>query len=161
MAILNIVKEGDPTLRKICRPVTEITPRIIRLLDDMRDTLIEANGAGLAAPQVGILRRICLVDDGEEILELINPEIISVEGEQEEIEGCLSVPDVWGVTHRPEKVTVKALNRYGEEFTASGEGIVARCFCHETDHLDGKLFTDNAVHILTPDEAKELFSDED
>ena len=160
MAILNIVKEGDPTLRKVCRPVTEITPRILQLLDDMRDTLIEANGAGLAAPQVGILRRICLVDTGEEILELINPEIIATEGVQNELEGCLSVPDVWGVTERPMKVTVRATNRFGEEFTAEGEGLVARCFCHELDHLDGHLFTDRAVHILTPEEIKEQFGED-
>ena len=145
MAILNIVKEGDATLRKVCRPVTEITPRILQLLDDMRDTLIEANGAGLAAPQVGILRRICLVDAGDEIFELINPEIIATEGVQNELEGCLSVPNVWGVTERPMKVTVRATNSYGEEFTAEGEGLVARCFCHELDHLDGHLFTDRAV----------------
>ena len=161
MAILNIVKEGDPTLRKVCRPVTEITPRIIQLLDDMKDTLIESNGAGLAAPQVGILRRICVVDTGEEILELINPEIIYTEGEQQEMEGCLSVPDVWGITDRPMKVRVKALNRKGEEFIAEGEELVARCFCHELDHLDGRLFIDNAVHILTPDEVAEMMDDRD
>ena len=160
MAILNIVKEGDATLRKVCRPVTEITPRILQLLDDMRDTLLEANGAGLAAPQVGILRRICLVDAGDEILELINPEIIATEGVQNELEGCLSVPDVWGVTERPMKVTVRALNRYGEEFTAEGEGLVARCFCHELDHLDGHLFTDRAIHILTPEEMREQFGED-
>ena len=160
MAILNIVKEGDATLRKVCRPVTEITPRILQLLDDMRDTLIEANGAGLAAPQVGILRRICLVDTGDEILELINPEIIASEGVQNELEGCLSVPDVWGVTERPMKVTVRALNRYGEEFTAEGEELVARCFCHELDHLDGHLFTDRALHILTPEEIREQFGED-
>ena len=160
MAIMNILKDGDEILRKKSRPVTEITPRILQLLDDMRDTLIEANGAGLAAPQVGILRRICLVDTGEEILELINPEIIATEGVQNELEGCLSVPDVWGVTERPMKVTVRATNRFGEEFTAEGEGLVARCFCHELDHLDGHLFTDRAVHILTPEEMKEQFGED-
>lgn len=156
MAILNIVKDGDPTLRKVCRPVTEITPRILQLLDDMKDTLIEANGVGLAAPQVGILRRIVLVDNGEEILELINPEIIETEGEQEEVEGCLSVPDVWGVTQRPMWVKVKALNRNGEEFVVEGEDINARCFCHELDHLDGHLFTDRAIRILTPEEVEDM-----
>jgi peptide deformylase len=159
MAILNIVKEGDPTLRKVCRPVTEITPRILTLLNDMRETLIEANGAGLAAPQVGILRRIALVDLGEEIVELINPEIVETEGEQEEVEGCLSVPDVWGVTRRPARVKVKALNREGEEFTVEGEGLNARCLCHEIDHLDGHLFTDNVLHILTPEEVKEMMEE--
>ena len=156
MAILNIVKEGDETLRKKCRPVTEITPRIITLLDDMRETLASANGVGLAAPQVGILRRICLVDDGEEVIELINPEIVETEGEQQGMEGCLSVPDVWGITDRPMRVKVRALNRHGEEFTAEGEELVARCFCHEIDHLDGVLFTDKAVHILTPEEVAEM-----
>ncbi len=159
MAILNIVKEGDPTLRKVCRPVTEITPRILTLLNDMRETLIEANGAGLAAPQVGILRRIALVDLGEETVELINPEIVETEGEQEEVEGCLSVPDVWGVTRRPARVKVKALNREGEEFTVEGEGLNARCLCHEIDHLDGHLFTDNVLHILTPEEVKEMMEE--
>ena len=159
MAILNIVKEGDPTLRKVCRPVVEITPRILTLLDDMRETLIEANGAGLAAPQVGILRRIALVDLGEEVVELINPEIIETEGEQEEVEGCLSVPDVWGVTKRPAYVKVRATNRFGEEFTVEGEGLNARCLCHEIDHLDGHLFTDNVLHILTPEEVEEMMED--
>ncbi|MBE6724546.1 MAG: peptide deformylase [Ruminococcaceae bacterium] len=159
MAILNIVKEGDPTLRKVCRPVVEITPRILTLLDDMKETLAEANGAGLAAPQVGILRRIALVDLGEEVVELINPEIIETEGEQEEVEGCLSVPDVWGVTKRPAYVKVRATNRFGEEFTVEGEGLNARCLCHEIDHLDGHLFTDNVLHILTPEEVEEMMED--
>ena len=159
MAILNIVKEGDETLRKHCRPVTEITPRIIRLLDDMRDTLADADGAGLAAPQVGILRRIAVCDTENGIVELINPEIVAAEGQQNELEGCLSVPGVWGITDRPAKVTVKATDRYGKEFTVTGEELDARCFCHEIDHLDGVLFTDNAVHILTPEEVKELNKD--
>jgi len=156
MAILNIVKEGDPVLAKVCRPVTEITPRILQLLDDMRETLMDANGAGLAAPQVGVLRRIALVDTGDEILELINPEIIEREGKQEELEGCLSVPDVWGVTQRPYWVKVKALNRYGEEFTVEGEELNARCFCHEIDHLNGGLFTDKTIRFLTPEEVEEM-----
>ena len=160
MAILNIVKEGDPLLRKKCRPVTEVTPRILTLLDDMKETLIEANGAGLAAPQVGILRRIALVDLGEEIVELINPEIVESEGEQEEVEGCLSVPDVWGITKRPAWVKVKAMNRDGEEIEVEGEGLNARCLCHEIDHLDGHLFTDNVVHILSPEEVEELMGGE-
>lgn len=159
MAILNIVKEGDETLRKHCRPVTEITPRIIRLLDDMRDTLADADGAGLAAPQVGILRRIAVCDTENGIVELINPEIVATEGQQNELEGCLSVPGVWGITDRPAKVTVKATDRYGKEFTVTGKELDARCFCHEIDHLDGVLFTDNAVHILTPEEVKELNKD--
>ena len=155
MAILNIVKEGDETLRKVCRPVTEITPRIRQLLDDMLETLIDSNGVGLAAPQVGILRRIAIVDDGENYIELINPVITEREGEQEEMEGCLSVPEVWGITHRPMRVKGRAMNRNGEEFTFEGEGLTARCFCHEIDHLDGKLFIDDAIHILTPEEVEE------
>ena len=161
MAILNIVKEGDPILRKTCRPVTEITPRIRQLAEDMAETLIDANGAGLAAPQVGILRRMVLVDNGEEILTLINPEIIAAEGEQEEMEGCLSVPDVWGVTHRPMKVTVRATGVDGKEFTMTGEGLTARAFCHELDHLEGVLFIDNAVHIYTPEEVEKMFGKDD
>lgn len=156
MAILNIVKEGDETLRKRCRPVAEITPRIIRLLDDMRETLADADGAGLAAPQVGILRRIAICDTENGIVEFINPKIIAVEGQQNELEGCLSVPGIWGITDRPKKVTVKATDRHGKEFTVTGEDLDARCFCHELDHLDGILFTDNAVHILTPEEVREL-----
>lgn len=159
MALLNIIKKGDETLRKVCRPVTAITPRIITLLDDMKETLIDAEGVGLAAPQVGILRRIALVidtNDGDRIYELINPEIIEREGEQEEMEGCLSVPGEWGITHRPMKVTVKAMDRDGNEFTVTGEGLTARCFCHEIDHLDGKLFTDEAVHMLTKEEIDEI-----
>ena len=156
MAILNLVKEGDPVLRKECRPVGEITPRIIRLLDDMRETLIDANGAGLAAPQVGVLRRIAIVENDGQFIELINPEIIAREGVQNEIEGCLSVPDVWGITERPEKVTVRATDRNGKEFTVEGEGLLARAFCHEIDHLSGKLFTDEAVRILSPEEVKEM-----
>ena len=156
MAILNIVKEGDPVLRKECRPVDAVTPRILRLLDDMKDTLADANGAGLAAPQVGVMRRIAIVENDGEYIELINPEIVSREGEQEELEGCLSVPGVWGITHRPAKVTVKAKGRDGKEFTVSGEGLLARAFCHEIDHLSGKLFTDDAVRILSPEEVEEM-----
>ena len=163
MALLNIIKKGDETLRKKCKPVGDVTPRIITLLDDMRDTLIDSEGVGLAAPQVGILRRIALVidtNDNDKMYELINPEIIEREGEQEEMEGCLSVPGEWAVTHRPMKVTVRAMDREGNVFTVSGEGLTARCFCHEIDHLDGKLFIDEAVHVLTKEEIAELFDEE-
>ncbi len=142
MAKLKIVKKGMPALRCVCRPVTEITPRILTLLDDMADTMYAANGCGLAAPQVGVLRRIVVIDVGDGILELINPEIISREGEQREQEGCLSCPGEWGITSRPARVTVRALNREGKKVEYSGEGLLARAFCHELDHLDGKLFTD-------------------
>lgn len=159
MALLNIIKKGDDTLRKVCRPVEKISPRILTLLDDMRETLIDSEGVGLAAPQIGVLRRIALVidtNDDDKLYELINPEIIEREGEQEEMEGCLSVPGEWGYTHRPMKVTVKALDRNGNEFTVTGEGLTARCFCHEIDHLDGKLFVDEAVRMLTKEEIEEL-----
>ncbi len=153
MAKLNIVKEGDPVLRGKCRPVLEITPRIITLLDDMIETLHDANGAGLAAPQVGIRRRIALVEveDGQ-LYELINPEIIERKGNQQEIEGCLSLPGKWGVTDRPMEVTVRAMNRHGEEYTVSGSGLAARAFCHEIDHLDGILYTDHAIEMLNPED---------
>ena len=156
MAILNIVKEGDETLAKVCRPVTEITPRIRTLIEDMKETLEDADGAGLAAPQVGILRRICVVDTGEALVALINPEITETEGEQQDVEGCLSVPDVWGITDRPARVKVRALNEKGEEITVEGEGLLARCLCHELDHLDGKLFTDRVVRYLTAEEVMEM-----
>ena len=158
MATLNIIKEGDPILRKTSKPVKEITPRIIRLLDDMRETLISAEGAGLAAVQVGVLRRIVLVDHEKAgMLELINPEIIKCSEErQQELEGCLSIPGRWGITDRPESVTVRAIDRNGKYFTISGSGLSARAFCHELDHLDGILYPDKAVHRLTPEELKEM-----
>lgn len=155
MALLNIVQEGDPILTKVCRPVKEITPRIVRLIDDMKETLIDADGAGLAAPQVGIMRRVVVLYIGDELVELINPEIIASEGEQQEIEGCLSVPGVWGITDRPEKVTVRGLDRNGDVIVREGEGLSARCICHELDHLDGHLFTEKAVRILTEKELEE------
>lgn len=159
MALLNIIKKGDETLSKVCKPVTAISPRIITLLDDMRETLLDSEGVGLAAPQVGILRRIALVidtNDNDRIYELINPEIIAAEGEQEGMEGCLSVPGEWGINRRPMKVTVKATDRNGNEFTVTGEGLTARCFCHELDHLDGTLFCDVAERMLTKEEIEEL-----
>ncbi len=160
MAILNIVKEGDPVLRKICRPVTEITPRTIQLLEDMKETLHKADGCGLAAPQVGVLRRIALVEvEPGKLYELINPEIIAREGTQNELEGCLSLPGQWGITERPEKVTVRAMDRNGEMYEVSGEGLMARALCHELDHLDGVLYKDNAIHMLTQEEIKEQFED--
>lgn len=156
MAILNIVKEGDPVLRSTCRKVEEITPRIITLLDDMKETLHKAEGCGLAAPQVGIRRRICIVEvDEGDLIEMINPEIIETSGHQEEVEGCLSIPGKWGYTDRPMKVTVKALDRNGKEFTRSGEDLLARAFCHEIDHLDGVLFTDKVTEFIDPSELED------
>ena len=143
MANLKIVKEGDPVLRKVCRPVTEITPRICQLLDDMVETMRKADGVGLAAPQVGILRRIAVVECEEGVVyELINPKIIARSEEQYGTEGCLSVPGKWGKVRRPLHVTVQCLNRKGETVEYHGSELLARAFCHEIDHLDGKLFID-------------------
>lgn len=143
MAKLNIVKYGDDVLRKVCRPVDKITPRTLTLLDDMLETMRAADGCGLAAPQVGVLRRIAVVEvEPENPIELINPKIVAYAGEQHEQEGCLSLPGEWGTTVRPAHVTVRALNRRGEEFEVTGSDLLARALCHEIDHLDGKLFID-------------------
>ena len=157
MAKLKILKEGDETLRKHSREVDAITPRILRLLDDMRETLHEANGVGLAAPQVGVLRRVVLVEVEEgKTIELINPKIIAFSGEQKESEGCLSIPGKMGIVCRPACVTVKALDRYGEEQTYRGTELLARAFCHEIDHLDGILYPDKAERMLSKKEIEEL-----
>ena len=146
MAKLKIVKMGDETLRKVCRPVEKITPRIVTLLDDMIETMHDADGCGLAAPQVGILRRIAVVEvDPGQVIELINPKIIAFSGEQQEQEGCLSIPGRWGITTRPKHVTVRAMNRKGETFDVTGSDLLARALCHEIDHLDGKLFIDCVI----------------
>ena len=147
MAILKIVTEEDDVLRSKSKPVTEITPKVIRLLDDMKDTLIKTGGVGLAAVQVGVLKRIYIIDIGiedgkNEILEFINPEIIKTSGEQTGDEGCLSSPGVFGKVTRPMNVTVKARDRFGKDFEISGKELLARAFCHEIDHLDGVLFVD-------------------
>ena len=150
MAKLKIVKIGDDTLRKVCRPVEQITPRIITLLDDMIETMRAADGCGLAAPQVGVLRRIAVVEVVEgEVIELINPKIVAYAGEQREQEGCLSIPGRWGKTLRPKHVTVRALNRHGKSFEVSGSDLLARALCHEIDHLDGKMFIDCMVEEIT------------
>ena len=150
MAKLKIVKVGDDILRKKCRPVEEITPKILQLLDDMAETMRHAEGVGLAAPQVGILRRIVVIEVEEgQLIELINPKIIAFAGEQEGNEGCLSVPGKWGIVKRPMHVTIRATNRHGEEFEISGSELLARAFCHELDHLDGKLYIDIATDIET------------
>ena len=163
MALRNIVTVGDSVLNKPCRPVTKFDKRLHTLLDDMADTLDEAQGAGLAAPQVGVLRRVVLVDVGDEngYLELINPEILETEGEQTGLEGCLSVPGKWGIVTRPAYVKIKAQDRYGDWFEAEGEEIVARCFCHECAHLDGQLYTEVAEKMLTPEELEELLSEDE
>ncbi len=161
MAIRNILKKGDKTLETRCRTVTDFDGRLHTLIDDMRQTLESSEGVGLAAPQVGVLRRVVLVvetnvpEDGEEyIIELVNPEIIEVEGEQNGPEGCLSVPGQYGLVTRPDKVIVKAQDRFGKSFTVEGEHLTARCFCHELDHLEGILFTERAERMLDPEELK-------
>lgn len=155
MAILKIVttKEDEALLRKVSRPVTEITPRIHTLLDDMIDTMHEADGCGLAAVQVGVLRRVVVIEtEPGTIYELINPEIIDRRGKQEEAEGCLSLPGEAGITRRPMTVTVRAQNRNGEWFELTGSGLLARAICHETDHLDGKLYTDVVIRPVEDEE---------
>lgn len=149
MAKLKILKVGDSALRKVCRPVDTVTPRICTLLDDMIETMRAADGVGLAAPQVGVLRRVVVIETPDEgLFELINPKIIAFSGEQESEEGCLSVPGRWGVTRRPMHVTVRAMNRKGETFDVTGSGLLAKAFCHEIDHLDGKLYIDCAIRML-------------
>lgn len=148
MALRKIVTLEDPVLRKTSRKVEKFDKRLWDLLDDMKDTLYNANGAGLAAVQVGILRRVVVIDVGDGFIELINPEITDrSEEKQNEVEGCLSIPGKYGVTERPEWVKVKAQNREGKWVVYKGEGLKARCFCHELDHLDGVLYIDNALEM--------------
>ncbi len=147
MAIRNIVKEGDPVLKKVSRPVEKFDDRLHILLDDMYETM-KKDGVGLAAVQVGVLRRAVVIDIGEGRIELINPEIIAQEGEQQDVEGCLSCPGKYGVTSRPMQVTVKAQDRNGEYFTITGRELLARALCHEIDHLDGKLFYSHVLYML-------------
>ena len=152
MAIRNIVQFGDNVLNKECRPVEKFDAKLAELLEDMTETLADANGAGLAAPQVGILRQVCVVDAGDGPIELVNPEIIATEGEQNGAEGCLSYPGEYGLVKRPMKVTVRAQDRQGNWFERTGEGLCARAFCHEIDHLHGVLFTAKVSRMLTPEE---------
>ncbi|GAA6515144.1 peptide deformylase [Merdimmobilis hominis] len=152
MAIREILREDDPVLRKVCHKVEKFDRRLWSLLDDMAETMYEANGVGLAAPQVGICRRVVVIDVGNGRIELINPEIIRTCGRIEGPEGCLSSPGEYGIVPRPEKARVRAQNRDGEWFEMSGEGLLARAFCHELDHLDGKLFKDLALRMMDPEE---------
>jgi len=158
MGIRKIVLQGDEILGKVCKPVTDFNKKLHDLLDDMADTMMEANGVGLAAPQVGILRRVVVVlDEEDEIIELINPEIVSVSGEQTGLEGCLSVPGKFGVVTRPEIVRVRAQDRDGVWFEIEGEELTARAFCHELEHLDGHLFVERAEQMFTTDEEIEEY----
>ena len=154
MALRKIVEMGEDCLNKVCRPVTQFNRHLHELLDDMAETLADANGAGLAAPQVGILRRVVVVDTGEEILELVNPTLIETAGEQCGAEGCLSVPGKYGLVKRPNYAKVRAQDRDGNWFEAEGEELIARCFCHELDHLDGILYTEIMERFLTDEELK-------
>ena len=148
MATRNIVKEGDPVLRKKSRPVEVFDERLFTLLDDMKDTLTEAAGIGLAAVQVGVLKRVFIVDTGESVVEFINPSIIKQSGKESAHEACLSCPGEYGTVTRPTKVRVRALNRFGMPFETDGEEIIARAFCHEYDHLDGVLYKDIATEMM-------------
>lgn len=168
MALRNILTEENPALRKVCRPYTDFNDRLHELLDDMKETLSQANGVGLAAPQVGILRRACIVmetnvpeGECEYFIELVNPEIIERNGEQEGGEGCLSLPEQYGIVKRPNHVKVRAQDRNGNFFEVEGDGLTARCFCHEIDHLDGVLFTDRASRMLSDKEIQEMYGGDD
>ena len=152
MGLRKILTDKDPALHKTCRPVTDFDQKLHKLLDDMRETLIDSCGVGLAAPQVGILRRVVLVDLGDEIVELVNPELLETDGEQEGAEGCLSVPGKYGLVKRPYWAKVRAQDRFGDYFEVEGEEIIARCFCHELDHLDGILYTQVMERYLTEEE---------
>jgi len=145
MAIRNIRKENDEMLRKQCREVTLFDGRLAQLLEDMADTMYGADGVGLAGPQVGVLRRVCVIDAGDGLVELVNPVIEAAGGTQEESEGCLSFPGLFGVTSRPQEVRVRAQDRNGDTFTVTGEGLKARALCHEIDHLDGILFQSRVI----------------
>ncbi len=158
MGIRKILPDTETALHKVCRPVEKFDWRLHKLLDDMKETLAEANGVGLAAPQVGILRRVVIVDTGEEILELVNPQLLETDGEQEGPEGCLSVPGRYGLVKRPYYAKVRAQDRNGDWYEAEGEELIARCFCHELDHLDGILYTQVMERFMTEEE---LLDDEE
>ncbi len=154
MALRNILTEKESVLHKACRPVTEFNERLWTLLDDLAETLHKADGVGLAAPQVGVLRRVFVMDmgDGSGVIEVVNPEYLVKKGKQEEVEGCLSCPGEYGVVRRPRYVKIKAQDRYGKEFSLEGEDLLARCICHESDHLDGVIFKEHAIRMLEPGE---------
>ena len=158
MGLRKILTDKDPALHKVCRPVEKFDRRLHKLLDDMRDTLLDSGGVGLAAPQVGILRRVVLVDTGEEILELVNPTLVETDGEQIGPEGCLSVPGKYGLVKRPYYAKVRAQDREGNWYEAEGEELIGRCFCHELDHLDGIVYTEVMERFLTEEE---LYGDEE
>ena len=156
MAFRRIHTDQEPALHKVCKPVTSFDSKLHTLLEDMKETLEDANGVGLAAPQVGILRRVVVVDTGDEVLELVNPELVETSGEQEGAEGCLSVPGKYGLVKRPMFAKVRAQDRNGDWFEVEGEELIARCFCHELDHLDGIVYTQVMERFLSEDELEEL-----
>ena len=152
MGLRRILTDKEPALHKVCKPVVNFDARLHKLLDDMRETLEDSGGVGLAAPQIGILRRVVLVDNGEEILELVNPTLVETDGEQVGAEGCLSVPGKYGLVKRPYYAKVRAQDRNGNWYEAEGEELTARCFCHELDHLDGIIYTEVMDRFLTDEE---------
>ena len=152
MGLRKILTDKESALHKVCKPVTSFDRKLHKLLDDMQETLQEANGVGLAAPQVGILRRVVIVDTGEEILELVNPTMLETDGEQVGTEGCLSVPGRYGIVKRPYYAKVRAQDRDGNWYEVEGEELIARCFCHELDHLDGIIYTEVMERFLTEEE---------
>lgn len=156
MGIRKILTDEEPALHKVCKPVTSFDGKLHKLLDDMQETLLQANGVGLAAPQVGILRRVVIVDTGEEILELVNPTLVETDGEQIGAEGCLSVPGKYGLVKRPFWAKVRAQDRFGDWYEAEAEELIARCFCHELDHLDGIVYTEVMEHFLTEEELEAM-----
>lgn len=158
MALRRILTEEEPELHKVCHPVTRFDARLHAILDDMAETMCDANGVGLAAPQIGILRRMFVVDTGDEILEFINPEILEMSGEQDGSEGCLSVPGEYWLVKRPNHVKARAQDRLGQWFEIEADELIARCICHENDHLDGHLYKERAYHKLTDEELEQLFS---
>ncbi len=162
MAIRTILTKGEPALNKVCHPVTKFDDKLADLLDDLKETLAQANGLGLAAPQVGILRRaVIVVNEEGEMLELVNPEIIAREGEQDGLEGCLSVPGMWGYVKRPAWVRVKAQDRKGNCFEVEGSDITARCFCHELSHLDGHLYTELCDKLYTNEDLDRMMEEQE
>ena len=161
MALRRILTADEPALHKVCHPVTRFDEKLHLLLDDMAETLTDANGVGLAAPQIGIMRRIFIMDIGDEIVELINPEILETGGEQDGMEGCLSVPGEYWLVKRPNYAKVRAQDRDGNWFELEGEELIARCICHENDHLDGQIYTEIAYHKLSDEEMEALMTDQE
>ncbi len=164
MPVRKIIQRGDPVLNKKAHPVTSFDEKLHTLLDEMKETLDRADGVGLAAPQLGLLRRVVLVldtNDDNKPIELVNPRIIASSGEERGVEGCLSVAGLYGYVTRPTEVTVEAQDRYGKTFTVTGTGLTARCFCHELDHLEGHLFVELTDHLYTSEEIDELEAEKD